>query len=297
MFTKSPLNYVGGKFDLLKDIIPLFPPKIDSFVDLFCGGLNVGVNVNCNHLYANDINLPLIDLYRYFKETSIDSILSRIYKRIEELRLSIENKDGYRRLREAYNNDKNSLDFFLLICYSFSHQIRFNKFMEFNMPFGKSKSAYNSTIENNLIRFCDRLNKLTVSFSSFSFEEFNFDILKKGDVVYCDPPYSLTVAPYNEESGGNKDGWGQKEDKKLTTLLDSLDKRGILFFLSDVLSHNGRNNDFLIQWGMKYRVVHISKSYSNANYHLKIKNGFSDEVIITNYIKFIKNSYFKEDLF
>ena len=42
---KSPMNYVGGKYKLLPQILPLFPKNIETFVDLFCGGFNVGINV------------------------------------------------------------------------------------------------------------------------------------------------------------------------------------------------------------------------------------------------------------
>lgn len=37
-YIKSPLNYIGGKYRLLKQILPLFPANIDTFVDLFSGG-------------------------------------------------------------------------------------------------------------------------------------------------------------------------------------------------------------------------------------------------------------------
>ncbi|MCA6072598.1 MAG: DNA adenine methylase, partial [Endomicrobium sp.] len=40
-FIKSPLNYVGGKYKILPQIIPLFPKDINCFVDLFAGGANV----------------------------------------------------------------------------------------------------------------------------------------------------------------------------------------------------------------------------------------------------------------
>ena len=33
----SPLNYTGGKFRLLPQLLPLFPGDTDTFVDLFCG--------------------------------------------------------------------------------------------------------------------------------------------------------------------------------------------------------------------------------------------------------------------
>lgn len=45
-YIKSPMNYTGGKYKILNDIIPSFPSGIKNFVDLFAGGLNVGINVN-----------------------------------------------------------------------------------------------------------------------------------------------------------------------------------------------------------------------------------------------------------
>lgn len=38
-YIQSPLNYTGGKYKLLKQIVPLFPTNIDIFVDLFGGGV------------------------------------------------------------------------------------------------------------------------------------------------------------------------------------------------------------------------------------------------------------------
>lgn len=62
---KSPMNYVGGKYRLLSQILPLFPTKIDTFVDLFCGGLDVTLNINADKIIANDRLTPLIDIYIY----------------------------------------------------------------------------------------------------------------------------------------------------------------------------------------------------------------------------------------
>ena len=59
-FIKCPLNYIGGKIKLLPQILPLFPQNIDTFVDLFCGGANVCVNVNAERKIANDNNTNVI---------------------------------------------------------------------------------------------------------------------------------------------------------------------------------------------------------------------------------------------
>ena len=37
-YVKSPLNYTGGKYKLLPQLLELFPKQVNSFVDLFAGG-------------------------------------------------------------------------------------------------------------------------------------------------------------------------------------------------------------------------------------------------------------------
>ena len=53
-YIKSPLNYTGGKYRLLGQILPAFPREYSRFVDLFAGGFNVGINVDAPVIYAND---------------------------------------------------------------------------------------------------------------------------------------------------------------------------------------------------------------------------------------------------
>ena len=62
----SPMNYIGGKYKLLPQLLPLFPQNIETFVDLFCGGCNVGINVQAEKYIFNDNLSYLIDLYRSF---------------------------------------------------------------------------------------------------------------------------------------------------------------------------------------------------------------------------------------
>ncbi len=81
---QSPLNYTGGKYKLLPQILPLFPAEITTFVDLFCGGCNVGINVGADHHIYNDNCTELIGLYellaRYESERFIEKVERIIYK-------------------------------------------------------------------------------------------------------------------------------------------------------------------------------------------------------------------------
>ena len=103
-----------------------------------------------------------------------------------EFNLSNQNQESYNIFRDYYNKTKNPLDLFILSCFSFNNQMRFNNDFEFNMPFGLR--SYNDQIESNLRRFCDVLHSGKFVFSSKDFRDFDYSVLNRDDVVYCDPP-------------------------------------------------------------------------------------------------------------
>lgn len=282
-FRKSPMNYTGGKHKLLKQLLPLFPKDINTFVDLFCGGGDIFANVNAKRVIANDTNTKVIEFYNTLKTNSIDDILGYIDAAIAKFGLTIDNADGYNEFRNYYNHEENSwtkpIDLFILIAYSFNHQIRFNQKGDFNMPFGKNRSYFNETIRKNLIEFHKVIWNDNVYFVDKDFRELKIDKLGKGDFVYCDPPYLITCATYNEQGG-----WGQKEEDDLYVLLDRLNAQGVKFGMSNVMMNKGRTNDTLIKWAEKYNVHHLDNTYSNCSYHALDRNTKgTDEVFITNY--------------
>lgn len=287
-YIKSPMNYTGGKYKLLPQILPLIPENIDTFVDLFTGGANVAININAKKIIANDIEKRIINIYKFFQTENISNIIKNIESLIEKFELSMENVDGYNEMRSFYNhivtgkteggNPHAPLMLFVLICYSFNHQFRFNSKGEFNMPFGKDRSRFNDTMKQNLINFHMALREKNIIFTDKDFTELKVDKLTKNDLVYCDPPYLITCATYNE-----KDGWNETREKELLSLLDSLNDKGIRFALSNVLFSKGKTNDLLIDWGSKYNIQHLDYTYKNCNYHTKDKTSKPDEVLITNY--------------
>ena len=282
---RSPLNYIGGKYKLLPQILAYFPKNINTFVDLFCGGCNVGINVNAKRILFNDNLIFLIELYQALRTMSLDSVLEHIYSQISTFELSLTNSEGYRKLRSLYNSEKNPLDLFVLIAFSFNHQIRFNSAHQFNNPFGKDRNCFNPTMENNLIQFVDRLHQIDCTFSASDFRNFTFDQLTQEDFVYCDPPYLITTGTYNDGKRGFT-GWGINEEKQLLSILNTLNNRGVKFALSNVLTHKGRINDLLIEWinNNGYHIVHLDKNYANSNYHTSDRRlDASDEVLIFNF--------------
>jgi len=303
-FIESPLNYTGGKYKLLPQIIPLFPNNVELFVDLFCGGANVGLNAQFPQVLINDKLNLLVGLYSTFKEIDKPVLFEKIKKIIDEYKLSDStingydfygcnssdglgsyNKPGYMRLRNDFNNIEERdfnyyIKFYVLIVYSFNNQIRFNSQGKFNLPVGKRD--FNKKMQMKLDLFIDRIKEDKINLSNKDFRVIDTSAWNDKTFVYCDPPYLITCATYNE-----RDGWNEELEKELLTFLDQLTDKGIKFALSNVLRSKGKANDILLNWinenKKKYRVINLNFDYSNSNYQLKNKNKKTQEVLIINY--------------
>lgn len=282
IFVKSPMNYIGNKYRILNQIQCKFPKKIDVMVDLFCGGADVTLNTVAKTHYANDINYHVIDIFKAFQNYSPDYILGYIDGTIDKWELSKTNRDAYMAFRNYYNKTKNPLDLYVLMSFSFNYQFRFNSKHEFNNPFGKNRSSFNERMRANLLKI---LNKLpSVKFSSKDFTNFNYEVLKKGDFLYADPPYLITCGSYNDGKRGFK-GWSESEESDLYEILSDLNKHKIKFALSNVIEHKGQTNEILIKWcnDNRFNIHGIDFNYRNSNYHSKNTELLTKEVLITNY--------------
>ena len=283
-FVVSPMNYMGGKKKLIKELTDNFPKDIKVFIDLFCGGATVGINAEADWVLFNDNLIPLIKMYNYMKQTSAEKCLEYIDSTIETWHL-VQGKEGeadYYKFRDEYYNampmeKRHPLDLFVLMAFSFNNQIRFavNKNWKFNIPFGKNRSSFNSKMRENLVGFVNALHKKNCMFFAFDFMKVPID---KEVFVYADPPYLVSQATYN-------DGWDEDCERRLLGRLKELDDMGGRFALSNVLENKGKVNEILKEWVEEngYNIVHLNKSYSNSYYNRKEKESATDEVLITNY--------------
>ena len=299
---KSPLNYTGGKYKLLNQIIPIFPKNLDLFVDLFSGGANVGVNVNAKRIVCVDKQKEIIRVMELFKKYEDGYIIDKLEKIIDKYNLSNSLLNGYKVYKctsdkglGSYNkskyldlrNDYNSMTddsvekdflFLTLVIYGFNNQIRFNSNGQFNMPVGKRD--FNNSIRKNLKSFITKLKTKNIEFINSDFREFAIETTDN-TLVYCDPPYFLGTASYNENGG-----WTEKDEIDLLNYLSILDQSGVKFALSNVIEHKGEKNIILDSWIKEHNyIVHIIDSnYNNSNYHKQEGNILKTiEVLVTNY--------------
>lgn len=256
---KPFLKWVGGKTQIINDIVSKIPSEMDNYHELFLGGGSVLLAVLSlqkqnkivikNKIYAYDINGPLINLYKNIQNNKeqlykiinlyineYDSITGTIINRkptsIEEAKTSKESY--YYWIRNKYNNiDKTTIEcsaLFMFInktCFRGMYREGPNGY---NIPYGHYKKTPTIITENDLNYISDLIKDVEFNISSFTDSIKN---VKDGDFVYLDPPY----APENSSSfvGYVADGFSLETHKLLFNEIKNLEN--IKFVMSNSKVH------------------------------------------------------------
>jgi DNA adenine methylase len=252
---KPFLKWVGGKTQIINDIISKIPHQMNNYHEPFLGGGSVLLAVLSlqkqnkiiitNKIYAYDINNVLINVYKNIQNnkeelynfinyyiTEYDSIkslkINRKPKTIEEAKTSKESY--YYWLRYIYNNmDKNTVEcsaLFMIInklCFRGMYREGPNGY---NVPYGHYKKTPIVIKQDDLNYISDLIKDVEFKHSTFTESIKN---VKKGDFVYLDPPY----APENSKSfvGYVADGFALDTHK---LLFDEIKKfKNIKFAMSN----------------------------------------------------------------
>lgn len=276
---ESPLNYTGSKSKMVDVIKKFLPDDIDTFVDVFGGGFNVGINVKARHIVYNDINPFVVGLMQSFAEQDTCEYLDYIDTKIEQYGLAPNNKEAYNSLREAYNSiegDKRDPKMlYTLILYGFQQQIRFNGSHEFNNPSGSR--WFNDKLLSKFVSFA-RVSRNRHNSIIFLNQDF-VNLLRyqhKGTFLYLDPPYRSTTGAYNDGKRGFQ-GWTKNHEEQMCKMLENADSEGNKFMLSYVLENKGFFNEELYHWAIShdYQIVEVKEAQGKYNNR--------KEVLIMNY--------------
>lgn len=277
-YIKSPINYIGNKYKLIGQIIPLFPDKINMFADVFGGSGTVLINTKAEYYLYNDINPYVTSIFQGLVTEDTDDVVSKIENIIAEYSLNKTNKEGFEKLRDDYNNGKNDwITLYTLMCHSFNHQFRFNNQHQYNSSFGKNRSYFSDRQRKDLYDMKKTIST-DIAVTSKSFVDIDYSDFDENDLLYFDPPYFNSVGNYNDGKRGFE-GWTEQHEKQLLELLDKLNEQGTRFALSNNLKYD---NPMLDEWKDKYKIHFLKGDYVNCNYH-KIDRNKDCEVLITNY--------------
>ncbi|RUO23866.1 DNA adenine methylase [Aliidiomarina minuta] len=183
------LKWAGGKYSLVESINKLLPPG-DKLIEPFVGAGSVFLNSNYDKYLLNDINQDLINLYQVVKRRPKTFIADarQLFTPLQN------NADAFYALRREFNLSTDtytrSLLFLYLNRHGYNGLCRYNGSGQFNVPFGKYKKPYFPEAE--LEFFAEKAKRATFTCQPF---QNSFRRARKGQVMYCDPPYlPLTVS-------------------------------------------------------------------------------------------------------
>lgn len=264
------VKWVGGKRQLMFELIKNMPKSYNRYFEPFIGGGALFFELQPENAYISDMNEELINLYSVVRDN--------VYELIEDLGKHEVSKEYFLEIRNIDRTEKyaklSSIErasrFIYLNRTCFNGMYRVNSQGQFNVPFGHYKNP-RIIDERNLLNCSKLLNKTEIKCADFS------EILtkvQKDDFVYFDPPY----VPLNETSSFTsytKDGFDIDMQFKLRDVCDELDSMGVKFMLSN--SDTKLVNELYANYEIK-KVFASRQINANADGRGKIT-----EVLVRNY--------------
>lgn len=266
------LKWVGGKRQLLPEIIKLLPEKITKYYEPFLGGGAVLFHIQPKKALVNDINEELINCYKVIKENPNELIESlKKHENNSEYFYKIRSLDRTEEYKMLSNVEKASRIIYLnKTCYN--GLFRVNSSGEFNSPFGRYKNP--KIVEEITIKAISHyFNTNDIEILSTDYKKALLGV-KKGSFVYFDPPYD-PVSDSSNFTGYTKSGFTKDDQIELKELCDELTKNGVKFLLSN------SSTKFIKELYKDYNIeIVTAKRYINSN---KDARGSIEEVLIRNY--------------
>jgi len=244
IISKPLIKWVGGKSQIIKEILDKFPKEIDNYHEIFLGGGSVlfgllnyqkeGIIKINGKLFAYDNNIALIYLYKNIQTNHLE-LYEYLMKIIEEFNKEDDKESYYYYIRDKYNSlniDKiksiegSSLFLFLnKTCFRGLFRESRNGF---NVPYGNYKNP--EIINKNHLEEIHKLIKEV----EFIHQDFMISLSKsfnKNDFIYLDPPYY----PENSKSfvKYNNDGFDLNSHINLFKIINELNRNHLKILMNN----------------------------------------------------------------
>lgn len=182
------LKWIGNKQKFAVDITRNFPKKFNKYIEPFLGSGAILATVAPKNGLGSDTFKPLVEIWK--KLSSDPAGLIDWYADRIDLLKSKSKEDVYKQVLASYNSSPNGADFLYLSRSCYGGVIRFRKADGYmSTPCGAHSPIPISSFQKRVIEWKSRLNN--VQFEHLDYKE-AFQYAKKGDLVYCDPPYSYS---------------------------------------------------------------------------------------------------------
>lgn len=226
---KPFLKWAGGKYKLVEEFKRHFPEG-NRFVEPFLGGGAVSLNVDFPEYRVNDFNPALVALWQCLRQDGFIAYAKDYFtsKTNTEATYYFYRHQFNENLRLDQMTWETAALFLYLNKHGYNGLCRYNSKGEFNVPFGhKTKSPGFPEAELEAAAILAR--KMVISCGDFRKV---FDDVRKGDVIYCDPPYVplSKTAHFTAYSTG---GFTMQDQKDLAMCAREAALKGAVTFISN----------------------------------------------------------------
>jgi DNA adenine methylase len=228
-----PIPYQGSKRNLAPEILRYFPPKFVTLYEPFAGSAAMTIAAAMNgfgeRYYINDLNKPLMDLWRAIIETP-EQIAAQ-YEALWKKQLD-DPRSFYDQVRADFNRTGRPDLFLYLLARCVKGSVRYNSQGEFNQsPDNRRQGMVPETMRLQILGAAYYLKGRT-TISSVNYRDV-LDKVTPADLVYMDPPYQGVC--------GNRDSRYLQNVQfcEFVQALDELNQRSIRY----LVSYDGRTGD------------------------------------------------------
>lgn len=281
---KPLVKYRGGKSKEIPHIQKHIPRFKGKYIEPFFGGGALFFHLEPKRAIINDINSKLMDFYLGVKN-DFDSLqkelkeIEEIYKvnrkKFEELkkqtpekRVKDDNETLYYQIREMFNDlsekkYSDALLYFFINKTAYSGMIRYNAKGEFNVPYGRYANLNTSLVTAAHSKLLSNTEIYNTDYQNV------FEMAKKDDFMFLDPPYDCTFSDYGNKE--HKDGFSEENHTTLAANFRELECKALMVIGRTPLTEKLYGDLIVDEYGKSY-AVNIRNRFKSVANHILISN-------------------------
>jgi len=265
------LKWPGGKRWFVCNHADLLPAEYGTYIEPFLGAGSVFFHLSPRKAILGDVNSDLINVYQAIKKNWEEIEVGLRYHH----RRHREDPEGYyyqMRDRDPRNSLTQASRLIYLNRTCFNGIYRVNRNGQFNVPRGSKDSVVINT--DDFATIAKRLKKATLIAGDF---EPLINRAKKGDFVFCDPPYTVRHN-YNGFLKYNEVLFSWSDQERLAKALTKAAYRG-----TKVLCTNANHDSIRELYDRQLFDLHVVSRYSIVSADVDSRRTFEELVIRANF--------------
>jgi DNA adenine methylase len=183
------LKWIGNKQKFAAEITSYFPQKFKRYLEPFLGSGAILATVAPSSGIGSDTFKPLIEIWQTLKNKP-ELLKSWYSDRRNLITRSVAKEDVYKNVLQSYNSNPNGADFLYLSRTCYGGVIRFRKSDGYmSTPCGAHTPIDPESFNSRVDIWHSRVRNSVFIHSDY---KDTFRSAKRGDLIYCDPPYSFS---------------------------------------------------------------------------------------------------------